>query len=153
MPRHSRWLRKSYVELKILDAEPDIEGFLHRGIPSEEVGQADTFLNWNEGGHDSARRRDPHPERFPSFRRGGRSAARGRAARRHAGGRARRAAVPHRAERLRQEHFAQHRGGLVAPSEGTVEIGEMRVRGPLPREVAYVFQEARCFPGAPWRKT
>jgi len=37
-------------------------------------------------------------------------------------------------------------GGLVAPSEGTVEIGEMRVRGPLPREVAYVFQESALFP-------
>jgi len=37
-------------------------------------------------------------------------------------------------------------GGLVAPSEGTVEIGETRVRGPLPREVAYVFQESALFP-------
>jgi NitT/TauT family transport system ATP-binding protein len=37
-------------------------------------------------------------------------------------------------------------GGLVAPSEGTVEIGETRVRGPLPREVAYVFQENALFP-------
>jgi NitT/TauT family transport system ATP-binding protein len=37
-------------------------------------------------------------------------------------------------------------GGLVAPSEGTVEIGATRVRGPLPREVAYVFQESALFP-------
>ena len=37
-------------------------------------------------------------------------------------------------------------GGLVAPSAGTVEIGETRVRGPLPREVAYVFQENALFP-------
>jgi ABC-type nitrate/sulfonate/bicarbonate transport system ATPase subunit len=37
-------------------------------------------------------------------------------------------------------------GGLLAPSEGTVEIGETRVRGPLPREVAYVFQENALFP-------
>ena len=37
-------------------------------------------------------------------------------------------------------------GGLLAPSSGTVEIGETRVRGPLPREVAYVFQENALFP-------
>ena len=37
-------------------------------------------------------------------------------------------------------------GGLVAPSEGTVEIGETPVSGPLPREVAYVFQENALFP-------
>jgi NitT/TauT family transport system ATP-binding protein len=37
-------------------------------------------------------------------------------------------------------------GGLLAPSEGRVEIGETSVRGPLPREVAYVFQENALFP-------
>jgi NitT/TauT family transport system ATP-binding protein len=37
-------------------------------------------------------------------------------------------------------------GGLMAPSSGTVEVGRKVVRGPLPREIAYVFQENALFP-------
>src|SRR5262252_1236129 len=37
-------------------------------------------------------------------------------------------------------------GGLLAPSRGTVRVGETPVRGPLPREIAYVFQENALFP-------
>ena len=37
-------------------------------------------------------------------------------------------------------------GGLLAPSSGTVDVGGTRVRGPLPRDIAYVFQENALFP-------
>src|SRR5262252_9201037 len=37
-------------------------------------------------------------------------------------------------------------GGLLAPSIGTVDVGGTRVRGPLPRDIAYVFQENALFP-------
>jgi NitT/TauT family transport system ATP-binding protein len=37
-------------------------------------------------------------------------------------------------------------GGLLAPSAGTVLVGATEVRGPLPREIAYVFQENALFP-------
>src|SRR5215211_6138990 len=37
-------------------------------------------------------------------------------------------------------------GGLLMPSAGTVHIGSMPVRGPLPREIAFVFQENALFP-------
>jgi NitT/TauT family transport system ATP-binding protein len=37
-------------------------------------------------------------------------------------------------------------GGLMQPSSGTVEVGHQQVRGPLPREIAYVFQENALFP-------
>jgi ABC-type nitrate/sulfonate/bicarbonate transport system ATPase subunit len=37
-------------------------------------------------------------------------------------------------------------GGLMEPSAGTVEVGHQQVRGPLPREIAYVFQENALFP-------
>jgi NitT/TauT family transport system ATP-binding protein len=37
-------------------------------------------------------------------------------------------------------------GGLMAPSSGSVEVGRKPVRGPLPREIAYVFQENALFP-------
>src|SRR5436190_17414310 len=37
-------------------------------------------------------------------------------------------------------------GGLLAPSAGTVLVGDTEVRGPLPREIAYVFQENALFP-------
>jgi NitT/TauT family transport system ATP-binding protein len=37
-------------------------------------------------------------------------------------------------------------GGLMEPSGGTVEVGHQQVRGPLPREIAYVFQENALFP-------
>src|SRR5215471_17716239 len=37
-------------------------------------------------------------------------------------------------------------GGLLVPSAGTVHVGTTRVRGPLPREIAYVFQENALFP-------
>jgi NitT/TauT family transport system ATP-binding protein len=37
-------------------------------------------------------------------------------------------------------------GGLLTPTTGAVEVGDKRVRGPLPREVAYVFQENALFP-------
>jgi NitT/TauT family transport system ATP-binding protein len=37
-------------------------------------------------------------------------------------------------------------GGLLAPSAGTVEVGGAPVRGPLPHEIAFVFQENALFP-------
>jgi NitT/TauT family transport system ATP-binding protein len=37
-------------------------------------------------------------------------------------------------------------GGLLTPSAGTVLVGDTEVRGPLPREIAYVFQENALFP-------
>ncbi len=37
-------------------------------------------------------------------------------------------------------------GGLLAPDNGTVEIGNVPVSGPLPREIAFVFQENALFP-------
>jgi len=37
-------------------------------------------------------------------------------------------------------------GGLLAPSAGTAEVGGKPVRGPLPGEIAYVFQESALFP-------
>jgi NitT/TauT family transport system ATP-binding protein len=37
-------------------------------------------------------------------------------------------------------------GGLLAPTTGTVHIGSVPVRGPLPREIAFVFQENALFP-------
>jgi NitT/TauT family transport system ATP-binding protein len=37
-------------------------------------------------------------------------------------------------------------GGLLEPSAGTVEVGNHRVRGPLPQEIAFVFQENALFP-------
>jgi NitT/TauT family transport system ATP-binding protein len=37
-------------------------------------------------------------------------------------------------------------GGLLPPSAGTVEAGEVPVRGPLPHQIAFVFQENALFP-------
>jgi NitT/TauT family transport system ATP-binding protein len=37
-------------------------------------------------------------------------------------------------------------GGLLKPTTGTVEVGNVPVRGPLPRDVAFVFQENALFP-------
>jgi NitT/TauT family transport system ATP-binding protein len=37
-------------------------------------------------------------------------------------------------------------GGLTQPFAGTVEVGNRQVRGPLPRDIAYVFQENALFP-------
>jgi NitT/TauT family transport system ATP-binding protein len=37
-------------------------------------------------------------------------------------------------------------GGLMEPASGTVEVGSQRVRGPLPKEIAFVFQENALFP-------
>ena len=37
-------------------------------------------------------------------------------------------------------------GGLLAPTTGTVEVGDKTVRGPLPRDIAFVFQENALFP-------
>jgi NitT/TauT family transport system ATP-binding protein len=37
-------------------------------------------------------------------------------------------------------------GGLLTPTTGTVTVGDTEVRGPLPREIAYVFQENALFP-------
>jgi NitT/TauT family transport system ATP-binding protein len=37
-------------------------------------------------------------------------------------------------------------GGLLLPTAGTVEVGGKRVRAPLPREIAFVFQENALFP-------
>ncbi len=37
-------------------------------------------------------------------------------------------------------------GGLMTPTTGHVDVGSTRVRGPLPREIAFVFQENALFP-------
>lgn len=37
-------------------------------------------------------------------------------------------------------------GGLMRPSTGTVEVGAKLVQRPLPREIAFVFQESALFP-------
>ena len=37
-------------------------------------------------------------------------------------------------------------GGLLVPHSGTVEVGGAAVRGPLPKEIAFVFQENALFP-------
>ena len=37
-------------------------------------------------------------------------------------------------------------GGLLAPSSGTVEVAGKSVRGPLPLDIAFVFQENALFP-------
>src|SRR5215471_1900319 len=37
-------------------------------------------------------------------------------------------------------------GGLIAPTTGTVEVAGKRVAGPMPREIAFVFQESALFP-------
>jgi len=37
-------------------------------------------------------------------------------------------------------------GGLMTPTAGTVHVGGTPVRGPLPREIAFVFQENALFP-------
>src|SRR5215471_2042416 len=37
-------------------------------------------------------------------------------------------------------------GGLMEPSSGTVEVRGHQVHGPLPRDIAFVFQENSLFP-------
>jgi ABC-type nitrate/sulfonate/bicarbonate transport system ATPase subunit len=37
-------------------------------------------------------------------------------------------------------------GGLVEPTEGTVTVDDVVVRGPLPKKLAFVFQESTLFP-------
>lgn len=37
-------------------------------------------------------------------------------------------------------------GGLLTPTTGTVEVGAKPVRGPLPQDIAFVFQENALFP-------
>jgi len=37
-------------------------------------------------------------------------------------------------------------GGLLTPTNGQVFVGDTEVRGPLPHEIAYVFQENALFP-------
>jgi NitT/TauT family transport system ATP-binding protein len=37
-------------------------------------------------------------------------------------------------------------GGLMEPASGTVEVGSKPVRGPMPQEIAFVFQENALFP-------
>src|SRR5262249_3396217 len=37
-------------------------------------------------------------------------------------------------------------GGLLTPTSGKVFVGDAEVRGPLPHEIAYVFQENALFP-------
>ena len=37
-------------------------------------------------------------------------------------------------------------GGLLAPATGHVDVGSNRVNGPMPRDIAYVFQENALFP-------
>ena len=37
-------------------------------------------------------------------------------------------------------------GGLLTPSNGTVQVAGKPVRGPMPHEIAYIFQENALFP-------
>jgi NitT/TauT family transport system ATP-binding protein len=37
-------------------------------------------------------------------------------------------------------------GGLVSPTTGSVSLGGKRVNGPMPRDLAFVFQESALFP-------
>ena len=37
-------------------------------------------------------------------------------------------------------------GGLLSPSTGHVDVGAKRVNGPMPKDIAYVFQENALFP-------
>jgi NitT/TauT family transport system ATP-binding protein len=37
-------------------------------------------------------------------------------------------------------------GGLMTPTTGTVEVAGKRIAGPMPREIAFVFQESALFP-------
>jgi NitT/TauT family transport system ATP-binding protein len=37
-------------------------------------------------------------------------------------------------------------GGLMEPTSGSVMVGKQQVRGPLPKEIAFVFQENALFP-------
>lgn len=37
-------------------------------------------------------------------------------------------------------------GGLLAPTTGSVSIGSVKVKGPLPRELSFVFQDSTLFP-------
>jgi NitT/TauT family transport system ATP-binding protein len=37
-------------------------------------------------------------------------------------------------------------GGLLVPSAGSVEVAGKRVSGPMPRDIAFVFQESALFP-------
>jgi NitT/TauT family transport system ATP-binding protein len=37
-------------------------------------------------------------------------------------------------------------GGLLTPTTGVVHVGDTEVRGPLPKQIAYVFQENALFP-------
>ena len=37
-------------------------------------------------------------------------------------------------------------GGLMTPSSGTVEVAGKPVRGPMPRDIAFIFQENALFP-------
>src|SRR5262245_54459615 len=40
-------------------------------------------------------------------------------------------------------------GGLLTPTTGVVHVGDTPVRGPLPQQVAYGFQETALFPWSP----
>jgi len=43
-------------------------------------------------------------------------------------------------------------GGLTTPTTGTVEVAGKAVRGPMPHDIAFVFQEHALFPGTRcWR--
>src|SRR5689334_18052371 len=37
-------------------------------------------------------------------------------------------------------------GGLLTPTSGTIEVGGRAVRGPMPHDIAFVFQENALFP-------
>jgi NitT/TauT family transport system ATP-binding protein len=37
-------------------------------------------------------------------------------------------------------------GGLIAPTTGTISVSDRPVRGPMPRDLAFVFQESALFP-------
>src|SRR5579885_524148 len=37
-------------------------------------------------------------------------------------------------------------GGLLTPTNGTVHVAGKPVRGPMPHEIAYIFQENALFP-------
>ena len=91
--------------------------------------------------------RDPGPGRLASVRRAGRAQFVRALQHTSLDIAARRAALPDRAERLRQEHAAQHHR---RPADADDRHGrgrrQDRCAGPMPHDIAFVFQENALFP-------
>ena len=54
--------------------------------------------------------------------------------------------ITHTAVSLQRLAYGIIVGGLLAPTSGTVDVAGTPVRGPLPRHIAFVFQENALFP-------